>query len=426
MHLPITELSAASEYNTYLNLISTSNDSDSEFSEDLNEAMRASIEDQLMTSAATPLPAKEILLDLASKIRHAEVSRFNINRANILDGALRGFRRATYSPNKRMSVKFSDDMGKLEEAVDLGGPRREFLRLLMHSLEQSPMFEGAEGVKNLALSSKAVREDLYFETGRMIAVCLVHGGPAPGFFSPTLFSCLATGPETAKPVIEDVADFELLEKLKKISDSTCLQNLQESTEACVDYLINAGCFRPITRFEEKDILVQDILMFQVVNRVRGPFERFKEGMKTLGILEKIKQYPDTFFPLLCHKPIKLTADILDGLFHITFSIDGSNRKFVESRVVAFWRDCLQDTEEGNTESSLECILAFATGSNTVPPVGFCPEPSLEFLHPQDVAAKFPIANTCVNCLRLPLLDNYENFKTNMDFVICNTQGFGIE
>ncbi|MGH0162566.1 UNVERIFIED_CONTAM: hypothetical protein FKN15_042949 [Acipenser sinensis] len=82
--------------------------------------------------------------------------------------------------------------------------------------------------------------------------------------------------------------------------------------------------------------------------------------------------------------------------------------------------------EGNTESSLECILAFATGSSTVPPVGFCPEPSLEFLHPQDVAAKFPIANTCVNCLRLPLLDNYENFKTNMDFAICNTQGFGIE
>lgn len=67
-------------------------------------------------------------------------------------------------------------------------------------------------------------------------------------------------------------------------------------------------------------------------------------MKTLGILEKIKQYPDTFFPLLCHKPIKLTADILDGLFHITFSIDGSNRKFVESRVVAFWRDYLQDAE----------------------------------------------------------------------------------
>lgn len=63
-----------------------------------------------------------------------------------------------------------------------------------------------------------MREDLYFETGRMIAVCLVHGGPAPGFFSPTLFSCLATGPETAKPVIEDVADFELLEKLKKVNN----------------------------------------------------------------------------------------------------------------------------------------------------------------------------------------------------------------
>lgn len=71
----------------------------------------------------------------------------------MLDGAIRGFKRLSYNPNHMMSIKFSDDMGKDEEAVDLGGPRREFLRLLMEALAQSPMFEGKEDKKNLALDS---------------------------------------------------------------------------------------------------------------------------------------------------------------------------------------------------------------------------------------------------------------------------------
>lgn len=47
-------------------------------------------------------------------------------------------------------------MGVPEEAVDLGGPRREFLRLLMEALPQSSMFEGEEGKMNLALDSTGI------------------------------------------------------------------------------------------------------------------------------------------------------------------------------------------------------------------------------------------------------------------------------
>ena len=97
------------------------------------------------------MPASDILQDLASKINHKKKSKFNINRSTVLDGAIRGFKRGTYDPCHTISVRFSDDMGEPEEAVDLGGPRREFLRLLMEALPQSPMFEGEEGKMNLAL-----------------------------------------------------------------------------------------------------------------------------------------------------------------------------------------------------------------------------------------------------------------------------------
>lgn len=81
-------------------------------------------------------------------------------------------------------------------------------------------------------------------------------------------------------------------------------------------------------------------------------------------------------------------------------------------------------EEGRKK--LGDILAFVTGSNDVPPVGFSPCPSVEFLHDSDTDRRFPIDNTCINCLSLPIYNSYSGFKINMDFAIQNTQGFGME
>lgn len=61
----------------------------------------------------------------------------------------------------------------------------------------------------------ALREDWYNIAGRAMAVNLVHGGPPPNFLSPTLFSLLVDG--SANPVLEDIADTELLVKVKKVS-----------------------------------------------------------------------------------------------------------------------------------------------------------------------------------------------------------------
>ncbi|XP_039473717.1 G2/M phase-specific E3 ubiquitin-protein ligase-like [Oreochromis aureus] len=193
-------------------------------------------------------------------------------------------------------------MGVPEEAVDLGGPRREFLRLLIEALPLSPMFEGEEGKMNLALDSAAMREDRYFIAGRAIAVSLVHGGPPAGFLSPTLFSCLVDGPDLAKPVLEDVADSDLREKIKRVKECKSFEDLIVATEPLQEYLANAGCLRPLRRLEDKDLLIHDILMFQVIHRVRGPFERYtmppKDGLRTLEVLDKIQAHPESFRTLL--------------------------------------------------------------------------------------------------------------------------------
>ncbi|KAK5607304.1 hypothetical protein CRENBAI_000988 [Crenichthys baileyi] len=48
----------------------------------------------------------------------------------------------TYSDNNDMFIKFNDDAGCFEEGLDTGGPRREFLTLLMSHLRTRPIFDG--------------------------------------------------------------------------------------------------------------------------------------------------------------------------------------------------------------------------------------------------------------------------------------------
>ncbi|XP_041833621.1 uncharacterized protein LOC121634773 [Melanotaenia boesemani] len=416
----------SANYDSYLSVMAALSDVSSD-DEELNQAILASLHTERCTTGCS-VPAKDILEELATKINHQKKSKFNINRTTVLDGAIRGFKRGTYDPCHTISVRFSDDMGVLEEAVDLGGPRREFLRLLMEALPQSSMFEGDEGKMNLAFDSTAMREDKYFIAGRAIAVSLVHGGPPAGFLSPTLFSCLVDSPELAKPVLEDVADRDVREKIKMLTECQSFEDLRAATEPLQEYLANAGCLRPLRQLEDKNLLVDDILMFQVIHRVRGPFERFRDGMRTLGVLDKIQAYPDSFRPLLCWSPTTLSADVVDSLFTIRLSPVGSNRRSAEEIVVPFWRDYLTDAEDEEGTQKLAIILAFATGANTVPPIGFSPQPSIEFLHQEDYSgttAKLPIANTCINCLKLPLHTAYTDFKENMDFALGNTHGFGI-
>ncbi|KAJ7991034.1 hypothetical protein DPEC_G00293050 [Dallia pectoralis] len=349
-----------------------------------------------------------------------------IRRLNTTHLHRRGFKRLSYNPTYQMCVKFSDDLGVDEEAVDLGGPRREFLRLLIEALAHSQMFEGREGNANLALESSALREDKYFFAGQAIAVSLVHGGPAPGFFSFSLYASL-TG-RSVKPEIEEISDSDIYAKIKKVSECTSFDELEQAIEPLTDYLANAGCLRPLKHIEDKDLLVEDIIMFQVVHRVSGAFQRFQDGMKTLGVLDAIRMQPDAFRPLFCHEPTPLTADILEQLFEIRLSAVGSNKRRAEECVVAFWRDYLLDVEEQEGPLQLGGILAFATGANAIPPLGFSPQPSVDFLHelPLRQGRHLPTANTCINCLRLPVLKNFEDFKETMDFALKNTQGFGQE
>lgn len=198
----------------------------------------------------TNVQAHEVIAQLALAIDHKKVSRFNICRSDVWDGAVRGFQRSTYSDNNDMFIKFNDDAGCFEEGLDTGGPRREFLTLLMNHLRNRPIFDGPPENRYLVCNSRgefflgwlyynnqklhetsaltlvinqnnsvlcmtAAREDEFFLAGKMIAVSIVHGGPAPHFLSKNLVNHIIGNPSFSATV-GDVKDEEIGKVLQQV------------------------------------------------------------------------------------------------------------------------------------------------------------------------------------------------------------------
>ncbi|KAF3833299.1 hypothetical protein F7725_026964 [Dissostichus mawsoni] len=275
------------------------------------------------------LPA--IIANLSQPIDHGRVSRFNISRANVWDGAVRGFKRTSYSENCDMLVKFTDDAGVFEEGIDSGGPRREFLSLLMKNLKDRPIFDGPDGHRFLVYNANAVREDEYYLAGKMIAVSVVHGGPGPHFLSEDLVRYLA-GQPSFKATVNLITDEEVgkaLEEVRSAYSNCVIENaasvdaLREMTMRHSTMLQTAGCLRHVASVEERKELCQTTSSGTLLAETH----LFKEGLSALQFLNALQQHPTLLAPVLCHSE----SDLL--LWNLS---DSSSLTSVHQGVTGAW------------------------------------------------------------------------------------------
>lgn len=104
---------------------------------------------------------QEILEQLALKINEDKISKSNISGHHLSEGALRGLRRKSFSPGNKVSVKFTDDSGTSEGAIDLGGPKREFFTLVVDWIVNSQLFCGPEKSKFLLCNANYLGNDFF-------------------------------------------------------------------------------------------------------------------------------------------------------------------------------------------------------------------------------------------------------------------------
>ncbi|CAC5397211.1 G2H3 [Mytilus coruscus] len=312
----------------------------------------------------------ELLIKLQSQVDLEKITKFNINRNLVLDGARRAIKRKSFCAKSKISVKFTDDVGIAEGAVDEGGPKREFLRMLMKKIQYLHIFEGPENRRILAYSTSALEDNLYRDVGLFFSLSIVHGGPSPKFLSPVMYNALVG--QAGERNIEDIADGDLRGEVQKVV-----------------------------------------------------FRKLRDGLQTLDVLTYIQEHYKAFKDLfVCQGNEKLTAEMMEVVFmDIKMSVPGSNRRRDEENIVGYWRDFLIDLQEDEDgEITLGDVLSFATGADCVPPLGFDPSPSITFLHDSGL---FPKANTCSMELKLPVSEDFNTFKKNMTFGIANSPGFGL-
>ncbi|KAF3859024.1 hypothetical protein F7725_021423, partial [Dissostichus mawsoni] len=301
-------------------------------------------------------------------------------------------------------------LGSVEEGIDAGGPRREFLTLLMSFLQSRPIFEGPPQSRYLVYNAAAIREDEYVMAGKMIAVSIVHGGPGPHFLSRDLVNHIAGQPGFCAHVT-DVTDDEIGRALSEIELAHSLKSLRDVLLKHSSMLQTAGCFRRVSSVEEKHTVVAEYLTWYTIGRNHSVIERFKDGLASLHFLDALCQHPSVLAPVLCHTDKRLTSVEVERLFLPQLSPAGSNRRTTETVALSFWADYLMDCEEQGPVS-LEELFMFITGLKTEPPAGMTPHPCVTFSQ----ETIYPMANTCANTITLPLLGTYTSFKANMD---CN-------
>lgn len=102
-----------------------------------------------------------------------------------------------------------------EEAVDEGGPLREYLRLLMHDIaSNNALFCGPEDYRTVAHNTLALHKEEYLCVGKCIALSILCNGPGPHFISEATTSYLLNIPVDASH--EDIPDRDIRDKIMKV------------------------------------------------------------------------------------------------------------------------------------------------------------------------------------------------------------------
>ena len=111
-----------------------------------------------------------------------------------------------------------------------------------------------------------------------------------------------------------------------------------------EILVALGSKTKATSTDEKDHFIKIIARHVLLDRVRYLLEDLIDGLRTLGVLDKIKENPREFEKCLCRDNKPLTAEMVDALFHIDYAEQGSNSYAAQQRAIVYWNHYLQDCE----------------------------------------------------------------------------------
>jgi hypothetical protein len=343
---------------------------------------------------------------------------FTVQRENIWSDAVQAIK---YFKEETQDIRVTF---LTEDAVDGGGPRREFFTLLLKSMKNNnSLFDGPQTSRVLRHNTSALQDELFVIVGKFIVLSVLHGGPGPSFFSRSVVNYIFHG-LPVYPGIDEIPSVDVQEVVLKIKSATDQEEFTKliSTSECSDLLTECGVTKPLATldFNQKQSLIDSVCLHHVICNSLAELNQLKEGLGTLKFLSLIMEHQNYFKPLFLHQNDKISADFITEFFQVLYSPVGSNNRKKEEQLMMNWIFYLKALEvEPEPPLKLDEVFQFLTACNEVPPLGFPQDAKPIILFSEQHV--FPVVSTCALSFTIPYSFplQLEEFKESMNFSIIH-------
>ncbi|XP_071342480.1 uncharacterized protein [Trachinotus anak] len=320
-------------------------------------------------------------------------THIQVRRRDLLRSALKVVRRPGFCFRTTPVISFSG-----EETDGHEGPLREFFRLTLLELQQCSVFEGPPGRLFLTYDLAALENRKYYEAGVLIGWSLAQGGPGPRCLHPSLYQLMCGhNPSLEDFSWTDIDDADVQIRLQQLQSCTNVKLLPPSLCNWVSSCGIPGIYS--ARSDEIAAIYIRLVKHYIYHRVASMISQFTEGLNSCGGLwDMVQSHWEAFVPLMTSaRQEPLTLEEFKQLFTVCYSHIDSQLRAAEEATAGHWETVLSFISKGEADFSFEDILAFTTGADHLPPLGFPRLISLRF-YSQD---GLPHASTCALELFLP-------------------------
>ncbi|KAM4629236.1 G2/M phase-specific E3 ubiquitin-protein ligase-like [Polymixia lowei] len=400
----------------------------------LEASIESCTEEENHLEGQTQLPvdrATEFTLDLSTVLRlfrqenmdRDVKTHVHVRRRDVLHSALKVVRRPGFCYRTTPVISFIG-----EEADGHDGPLREFFRLALLELQQSSVFEGHQGRLFLTYDLAALEDHKYYEAGVLIGWSLAQGGPGPRCLHPALYQLMCGQNSSLEDFNwRDIADADAQIRLQQLQSCT---NVKLLSASLCDWV--ASCGLPgiySARSTDLPAIYTRLVKHYIYHRVASMISQFTEGLDSCGGLwDTMRSHWEAFVPVMTSTQQEpLTLEEFTQLFSICYSRPDSKLRTAEETTVGHWKKVLSMVNDSLTDFSFEDLLAFITGADHIPPLGFTRAISLHF-YSQNVSTssvRLPHVSTCAMEMFLPRgVASIEELSTLLSRAVHEALGFG--
>ncbi|KAJ8315102.1 hypothetical protein KUTeg_007252 [Tegillarca granosa] len=186
-------------------------------------------------------------------------------------------------------------------------------------------------------------------------------------------------------------------KILKCSNS---DDFQKTIDKHFETIIDQGLQPMKCQFEKKGEVVTYLLKNAIYYRHHAEISQFVKGLNSVGFLyDEMLREPQAFLSFFTDQDSKtLDFDSFRRLYKVNFSAEGSNNRIQEKDTIYCFETFLMDCTEAESKVTLQDVLLFWTGANSVPPLGFDKSFEINFVTAAD--KRLPVAHTCGMILEL--------------------------